>query len=324
MVRRRRPHLPGATFHLTARTQGREALFVPSVRTGIVEIIRELVVFSDAQLFAYVIMPNHLHLILRQGQQPLWRFMQPLLRKAALLAQRTHGIEGHIFERRFRDHICGDPEYIRNAIVYTHLNPVRSELCTDPNEYHWSSHGAWIGETSTTDGLTYPVSIELASQLFATTRSRDSGQLSEDYLSFLNWRRECDALGVSDQATEKTSTSLPPRPNVGYGDESWVLNIAPGTRLAGQPPLGYPNSSFRLDLENIARDVARSRKWGLDLELIRSRWGGPAYSYARREIILRATAAGYRGVEIAAFLRVTANTVYAVLAAERRRKLSNL
>jgi DNA-binding NarL/FixJ family response regulator len=77
----------------------------------------------------------------------------------------------------------------------------------------------------------------------------------------------------------------------------------------------------RPDLERIARAVTRAMGGKLDAELVRSRWGGPAYVGARHKIILRATAAGYRAVEIAAYLRISSKTVSTVLATERRRLL---
>src|SRR5690606_28499612 len=98
-----------------------------------------------AELFAYVIMPNHLHLVLRQGEEPLWRFMQPYLRRIAIQVQRTHEREGRVFERRYRDRYCADADHLRTAILYTHLNPIRAGLCSDPREYPWSSHLAWVG-----------------------------------------------------------------------------------------------------------------------------------------------------------------------------------
>lgn len=327
MARRRRPHLPGATFHLTARLQGREALFTPELRTAFVALLREQVAFSDLQVFAYVVMPNHLHLVVRQGRTPLWRFMQPLLRRTALLLQRAHSREGHIFERRYRDHPCGDPEYIRNAIVYTHLNPVRAGLCHESSEYPWSSHGAWLGDSPAADDRLHPVALELAMQLFASGPGRDSAGLSRDYLAFQNWRREYDLYQASSDIAELIAAP-PPRPETGHGDEGWVVNLPPGGgRWCAPAPADVPaNPGFRdprPDLEHIARGVARVGRGGPDLEMIRSRWGGAAYVRARHEIIRRAAAYGYRGVDIAAFLRISPNTVSGVLAAQRRKLLSS-
>lgn len=120
MGRQLRPQLPGVPFHVTARVQGRAAWF-----TGVERPLENRILAaprrSDATLLAYAVMPNHLHLVVVQGSQPLSQLMQPLLTRIALLVQRRTGREGHIFERRFRASPCLDPDYLRNAIAYVHL-----------------------------------------------------------------------------------------------------------------------------------------------------------------------------------------------------------
>ena len=117
MGRRLRPHLPGATFHLTSRLHAGLPRFTPGMRTRAVGILREEVDRSNVDMLAYVIMPNHFHLVLRQGEAPLHRFMQPWLTRIALLVQRTWGCVGHVFERRYRDSLC-DLDHLRYAIDY--------------------------------------------------------------------------------------------------------------------------------------------------------------------------------------------------------------
>src|SRR5512145_1122737 len=109
-------------FHITTRTVCHRKWFTPRNRSRIEGIIAAALVRSDASLLAHTIMPNHLHLLVQQGNAPLARLMQPLLRRVALLIQHTHGIEGHVFERRFRDKPCPDADYARNAIAYIHRN----------------------------------------------------------------------------------------------------------------------------------------------------------------------------------------------------------
>lgn len=328
MPRRKRPHLPGAVFHLTARLLGGEALFTPRLRTVLVRLLRRQVAFADLQLLAYVIMPNHLHLVVRQGRAPLFRFMQPLLCRTALLIQRSHGKEGHVFVRRYWAHPCGDAEYIRNAIIYTHLNPVRAELSVEPEEYPWSSHGAWLGNPCAVDGRPHPVALSLASQIFASAPGQSPKELAGDYLAFLRWRREQDVAQARIAAGDYLAP-VAPRPVVGRGDESWVVHLSPkgehcqSTAVVADSD-GFSAQTPRSDLETIARGVVGRGRGKLDLDLVRSRWGGAPFVRARYEIIRRAAAVGYRGVEIAAYLRISPKTVSAVLTAERQKLLSSL
>lgn len=324
MGRKRRPHLPGGTFHVVTRCQGREAMFTPELRTRFVALLREEIAFRDAKLFAYVVMPNHVHLIVQQGREPLWRLMQALLRRAALAVLRAHRREGHVFERRYRAHICGTPDHFRNAIVYTHLNPVRAGLCAAPSEYAWSSHGAWLQRDVAADGGPHPISLTHAAQAFATAPNRTPQELASDYLAYLDWRNHCDSLRADDESAECPSM---PQPPIASGDAYWAQCLAspyvtsstrfldPGT----SDPIARP---VRPDLAAIASVVLRASEPTLLPDLVRSRWGGPAYVRARRAIIEKAAAAGYRGTEIAAYLRISPPAVSAVLTAQRKRFLS--
>lgn len=321
MSRQLRPNLPGAVFHLTARLQQREQLFTEPVRTSLVGLLRDTVAIRDVSLFAYVLMPNHLHLVVRQGDAPLKEFMQPLLRRVALLIHRVYGREGHAFERRYRAHQCMDPEYLRNAIVYTHLNPLRAGLCREPDSWPWSSRGAWVSDADDTpaiDGRPHPTSLGGALPVFASDGQRTWSELRADYRRFENWRMHRDRAASSGSPLPAAPTS--PRPGIGAGNRNWVHLLARRCRQSAPEVL---DTRKRPDLNDIARLVIRETGGRL-LELqLRSRWGGSDYVNARRAIILRATAFGYTGAEIATYLRISTSAVSATLTRARKRHLEN-
>lgn len=305
---------------MAARLHRREPLFTPEVRTAVVALLREHVAVSDVELFAYIIMPNHLHLVVRQGDAPLWNFMQPLIRRAALLVQRRHRREGHVFERRYRDRPCGTAEHIRNAIVYTHLNPVRAELCTEPGDYDWSSYPQWTGGGPAADGGPQPASVDRVAEVFAQTADRTRSRLISDYRAFQEWRRELDRQEAAE--TGEPMPASPPKPPVAHGDAYWMGYLAPeigatSTTEASRASAEHP----RTDLSVIARAVLNDADPGLLPTQVRSRWGGPPYVEARHAIIRRAAIAGYGNHEIAAYLRISRSAVSAVLTAARKRLL---
>src|SRR5688572_25540692 len=123
MGRRKRPYLPGMVFHLTARTQGREKWFDAPTMDCICEAMATVQQHTDAKLRAFVIMSNHLHLMLQQGRDPLAAFMQPLLTRVALTVRRRYDVEGHVFGRTYWDCACQDAEYLLTLVNYIHANP---------------------------------------------------------------------------------------------------------------------------------------------------------------------------------------------------------
>jgi REP element-mobilizing transposase RayT len=292
------------------------------VRSAIVGFVRDQLVVSDVALLAYAIMPNHLHLVVRQGSEPMHRFVQPIVRRTALLVQRVHGRIGHVFERRYRDTPCADPEHLRNAIVYTHLNPVRAGLCRDAAEYVWTSHAAWAGAVQACDGKKDPSSAHLGLELFASNARRGAEGLVKDYLAYLRWRVEFDAYRARLENDERDGARSPDPPPIGSGDAAWLHLMTPRPPAIGagiqQPSLPKSGGPVRADLAAIALRALTDSGSDLELSILRSRWGGPCYVEARRRFIRNAAAAGYKGVQIAAYLHITAGAVSRVLSKDRR------
>lgn len=313
MARRLRSHLPGAVFHLTTRTQGRAPWFTDVVRTRIVEYVAATIGTSDATLIAYAVMSNHLHLVVRQGTLSLGRIMQPLLRMTASLVQRVHGTEGHVFERRFRDHPCLDPDHVRNAIVYVHLNPVRAGLVDDPVAYRWSSHGAYQATATEPGCMAGVLGIESGLALFGHRDGSTAGELRRAYRRYVGWRIRCDRHHAA-QELGVTLAAPPPAPPVWSGDMAWSRMFA-----AHEAPVG--SEARRPDLQEIATRTLAAVAPDVELRLIRSNCKARPVVHARSAVMHRMKDAGYRGGAIARYLGVSNQCVSHVLTAERRAAL---
>lgn len=297
MPRRLRPYAPGATFHITTRTVGREHWLDEAVRAAVVRFTADSLLRSDARLFAFTVMSNHMHLVVRQGKAALEHLLQPILTRAALLLQRKLSRKGHIFERRYRERVCADPDHLRMAIAYTHLNPCRAGMCNDPVDYEWSSHRAYCGVPT----LTNVPQLTVALPLFASGKERTISELRSDYLEFV------DCCQTRDRARNESPNRIPKIvfPRLDEGDAYWSRHLH--TFLLGEAP--NDDVVTRLDLRDIARNVIADLSPGLSLDALRLLRGGPEFVSVRHEIVIRATLAGYLGVKIAQFLNISPATV---------------
>lgn len=302
MGRRLRPQLPGMPFHVTARLQGRSAWF-SGIERAIAQRISTASHRSDAALLAYTVMPNHLHLIVIQGRQPLSEVMQPLLRRIALLVQRRTGREGHIFERRFRAFPCTDPDYFRNAIAYVHLNGVRAKLCGTAEEYEWCSHAAYLASGDRLERQR-DILVEDALRLFAAREGDPLQECRANYLRFLEWRRAMDAYAAEDNGSLRPD-GPPPQPDTRGGDGYWARNYSSARADHGR-------HRPRADLLDIARGTLLQVAPDMELDLLRSGYRTKAIVRVRRRFILRALAAGHGGGVIARFLNIAPTTVSSV------------
>jgi REP element-mobilizing transposase RayT len=296
MPRRKRSYHPGCVFHLTSRASGRDHWFDERLRDEIATVIGDALRRTDARLIAFVIMSNHLHLIVKQGLAPLARLMQPIGRRTALLVQKKHGRSGHILERGFRDRECSSSDHLRQAIYYVHRNPVKAGLCDDPASYRWSSNYAYCGAPAPLGEHSPRLTPIL--ELFAASAHATPEALYAGYGRFAEWRHRCEAL--------PPDVVHPPGPLFPWGDHRWSHDMH-------RTPI--EDRSSRRDLRDIVHQTIREVAPGLTVDLLRLRGGGPLISATRRHIVERAIAAGHPGVLVAEYLNLSESTVSKVASA---------
>ncbi|MGH7469419.1 MAG: transposase [Longimicrobiales bacterium] len=293
-MRTRRSHLPGAAFHITSRTTGREHWFTDQVKNEIVAIIAASLPLSDAHLIAYAVMSNHFHLVIKQGARSLAQLMQPICRRIALAVHRVHGREGHVFERSFRDIACVDPDHLRHAIIYTHRNPTKAGICNDAGDYAWSSHHAYCGTAATPwvhERFMVPF-LTPALGLFARTANATPEDLYAGYARFMAWRDEHDRI--------PEAAGRPPAPLYPWGDTFWGMHFSRVASASGTPT--------KADLRDLVNHVLRVQAPNVDIEWLRLCRGGPMATI-RNAVIARAIAADHRGADIARYLNVSESLV---------------
>jgi len=142
MPRVRRNDQPGEIYHLMARGVNRQRIFIDRTdwfffQKGLVRAHRH----DDLGILAFVLMPNHVHLVARRGREPLGTAMRRLLGSHAMRFNRRHDRCGHLFQNRFKSKPCTTDEYLIHLVRYVHANPVRAGLVAHPSEYPYSSYG---------------------------------------------------------------------------------------------------------------------------------------------------------------------------------------
>ena len=99
-------------------------------------------------VYAWVLMPNHYHLLIKTKNQPLADNMRKLLTGYVVNFNRRHKRVGHLFQNRYKSIVCQEENYLLELVRYLHLNPLRAGLVQDMeqlNRYPWSGHSALLG-----------------------------------------------------------------------------------------------------------------------------------------------------------------------------------
>ncbi len=151
MARRPRLFASGLLYHVIARGNQRQLTFLNDQDYR--AYMRRLATYRDrygVTLYAYCLMPNHVHLLLQTSEAPLGKFMQGLQQSYTQRFNRLHGKVGHLFQGRYQAIVCETDEYLATLVRYIHLNPVRAGLVDEPSAYLYSGHRAYLTGDETT------------------------------------------------------------------------------------------------------------------------------------------------------------------------------
>jgi len=150
MPRRSRIDAAGALHHVMVRGIERGAVFRNDAdRDQFLERLGEILQETKAICYAWALIPNHFHLLLRTGPVPISTVMRRLLTGYALWFNRRHRRYGHLFQNRFKSILCQEDTYLLELVRYIHLNPIRARLVENLDQlggYAYCGHGVLMGK----------------------------------------------------------------------------------------------------------------------------------------------------------------------------------
>ena len=144
MPRRARLSLPGIPWHIIQRGNNRSVCFFAEEDYRFyLDHLTELAEHFDCAVHAYVLMTNHVHLLLtpEQADGPAL-LMKHLGQRYVQYVNRTYRRSGTLWEGRFRSCLTQTEDYVLACYRYIELNPVRADMVRHPREYKWSSYRA--------------------------------------------------------------------------------------------------------------------------------------------------------------------------------------
>ena len=107
MARRPRVHFPGALYHVISRGNQRKKIYKDDPDYQRFEtLLGEVIKRHALTLYAYVLMPNHFHLLLEVGRVPLSKAMQVLLYRYTRRYNQRYRKSGHLFQGRYKGILC--------------------------------------------------------------------------------------------------------------------------------------------------------------------------------------------------------------------------
>lgn len=155
MARPLRIEYPGALYHVTARGDGREAIYVNEAdREDFLSVLASVVKRFHWRCHAYCLMGNHYHLLLETPEANLSNGMRQLNGVYTQRFNRRHHRVGHVLQGRFKAIVVEKDSYLLELARYIVLNPVRAKMVRKPHTYPWSSYRATAGLEAVPEYLT--------------------------------------------------------------------------------------------------------------------------------------------------------------------------
>ena len=147
MPRRRRVLIEGGLYHVYNRfARGEDVFADPEEAIEFLELLRDVKQRDGLTVFAWVLLSNHFHFVVRTSAVPLSRTMKHLQGAFSRAFNRRWRRTGPLWQSRYQARLIEDQRYFEQVVVYVHLNPVRAGLVEDPSDYVFSGHREVMGK----------------------------------------------------------------------------------------------------------------------------------------------------------------------------------
>ena len=135
--------------HIIARGIDRQKIFENDEdRNHFLSRLGIILTETKTDCYAWALIPNHFHLLLRTGNVPISTTMRRLLTGYALWYNRRHERYGHLFQNRYKSILCQEDAYLSELVRYIHLNPLRAGVVPDLKTldmYPYCGHSVLMG-----------------------------------------------------------------------------------------------------------------------------------------------------------------------------------
>jgi len=150
MPRLARIDAPGVMHHVIGRgIEKRDIFYHDTDRNDFIKRLSGIAQAGGMDVYAWVLMPNHFHLLCKTEKQPLATSMSKLLTGYVVNFNRRHQRHGYLFQNRYKSIVCQEARYFKELVRYIHLNLLRGGLVKSLSELDrcpWSGHSSLMGK----------------------------------------------------------------------------------------------------------------------------------------------------------------------------------
>lgn len=147
MPRRARRESATGFYHIVSRGLDKENIFSEKrEKTRFLNLLQENLKEHDVEIYAYCVMSNHFHLLVKAEKETMPIFMAKVLGRYAKYYNYKHKRTGYVFENRYKTQCIEDGGYFWSCLRYIHMNPVKAKICSNVMQYEHSSMREYVGQ----------------------------------------------------------------------------------------------------------------------------------------------------------------------------------
>ncbi len=145
MPRASRVKSESGIYHIMLRGINQQVIFeCEEDYEKFIETIKKYKAISGYKIFAYCLMSNHIHLIVKEENEPIEQIIKRIAGSYVYWYNWKYYRKGHLFQDRFKSEPIEDEKYLLTAIRYIHQNPVKAGIAEKIDEYEYSSYNEYI------------------------------------------------------------------------------------------------------------------------------------------------------------------------------------
>lgn len=149
MPRDKRLNIAGGVYHVYTRGIERKAIFKDdNDRKEFLSRLADALDKTKSACYAWALMPNHVHLMVRTGKGSLSDIARRLFTGYAIYFNARHKRRGYLYQNRYKSILCQEDIYFEELIRYIHLNPLKAKITptiSQLDKYPWTGHSAIAG-----------------------------------------------------------------------------------------------------------------------------------------------------------------------------------
>ena len=153
-------------YHIMIRDINRQNIFVDDEdNERFLDTLAKYRREVEYELYAYCLMGNHIHLLIKEGNEALSNTMRRIGASYVYWYNWQHDRKGHLFQDRYKSEPVEDDTYFLTVLRYIHQNPLKAGIANNIELYKWSSYQEYINEAKI-------VSVDFALAMFAGNRAK--------------------------------------------------------------------------------------------------------------------------------------------------------